>query len=150
MATIQLPPDFKEFFKLLNLEKTEYLLVGGYAVIHYGYVRATGDIDVWVNPSLTNAQRLVRALVEFGFSKNSLAAETFTQPSKVFQIGVPPLRIDLLTTITGCHFQSCFERRATVVFDPVKVPIISLEDLKSNKQATGRSKDQADLDNLPG
>ena len=149
MATIQLPRDFKEFFVLLNSEKVEYLLVGGYAVIHYGYTRSTGDIDVWINPSAENAQRLVRVLTRFGFSANSVSFEQFTQQGKVFQIGVPPLRIDLLTGITGCDFPSCFVRRSTVEFDSIPVSVIRLEDLKKNKRATGRAKDQADLENLP-
>ena len=149
MVTIQLPPDFKEFFTLLNLEKTEYLLVGGYAVIHYGYVRSTGDMDIWFNPSPENAQRLVRVLIQFGLSEGSLMPEQFTEPGKVFQIGVPPLRIDLLTSITGCDFASCYAKRSVVEFDDVEVPIISLDELKTNKRATGRAKDQADLENLP-
>ena len=100
MATIRLPNDFKEFFELLNSEKVDYLLVGGYAVIYYGYLRATGDIDVWVRVSAQNAEAIRRALTAFGFSTASLNTQMFLEPQRVFQIGVPPLRIYLLTTIT--------------------------------------------------
>ena len=140
MVTIQLPPDFKEFFTLLNLEKTQYLLVGGDAVIHYGYVRSTGDMDIWFNPSPENAQRLVRVLSQFGFSEGSLIPERFTETGKVFQIGIPPLRIDLLTKITGCDFASCYAKRSVVELDGVEVPIISLDELKANKRSTGPHK----------
>lgn len=149
MATIRLPTDFKEFFELLNSEKVDYLLVGGYAVIYYGYSRATGDIDVWVRASAPNAEAIGRVLVTFGFTEASIDAQKFLEPHKVFQIGVPPLRIDLLTSITGVEFEPCFRNSSFIDCDGTPIRIISLADLRENKAASGRAKDQADLENLP-
>ena len=149
MATIRLPNDFKEFFELLNSEKVDYLLVGGYAVIYYGYSRATGDIDVWVRVSAQNAEAICRALTAFGLSTASINTQMFLEPQRVFQIGVPPLRIDLLTSITGVEFESCFQNSSVIDCDGTPIRIISLADLRENKAASGRSKDQADLDYLP-
>ena len=149
MATIRLPNDFKEFFELLNSEKVDYLLVGGYAVIYYGYLRATGDIDVWVRVSAQNAEAIRRALTAFGFSTASLNTQMFLEPQRVFQIGVPPLRIDLLTSITGVEFESCFQNSSVIDCDGTPIRLISLADLRENKAASGRSKDQADLEYLP-
>ncbi|MDA1049609.1 MAG: nucleotidyltransferase [Planctomycetota bacterium] len=149
MAMIRLPIDFKEFFELLNSEKVDYLLVGGYAVIHYGYSRATGDIDIWVRPTLANGEALVRCLEQFGFSVGAVDATKFVEPRKVFQIGIPPLRIDLLTGIEGVEFDNCFEQGSIIDCEGTSIRIISLADLRINKQATGRAKDQADLDYLP-
>jgi hypothetical protein len=104
---------------------------------------------VWFNPSAENAQRLIRVLIQFGFSEGSLAPAQFTELGKVFQIGTPPLRIDLLTNITGCDFQRCYATRSIIEIDDLQVPIIGLDELKTNKRATGRAKDQADLENLP-
>jgi len=149
MATIRLPNDFKEFFGLLNSEKVDYLLVGGYAVIYYGYSRATGDVDVWVRVSPRNAEAICRVLSAFGFSTTSIGAEMFLERHKVFQIGVPPLRIDLLTDISGVEFDACFRHSSVVDFDGAPIRIISLADLRENKRASGRAKDQADLEYLP-
>jgi hypothetical protein len=149
MATIRLPNDFKEFFELLNSENVDYLLVGGYAVIYYGYSRATGDIDVWVRVSAQNSAAICRALAAFGFSPASIDAQMFLERDKVFQIGVPPLRIDLLTSITGVEFDPCFQHSSVIDCDGTPIRIIGLADLRTNKQASGRSKDQADLEYLP-
>lgn len=149
MATIRLPRDFKEFLELLNSEKIEYLLVGGYAVGVYGYPRATGDMDIWVASNPTNADHLVRVLEKFGFSKGSVSRETFLRADRVLQMGVPPVRIDLLTGVPGLTFESCYPNRETIDVDGVSVSVIALSDLKRNKQASGRPKDQADLENLP-
>ncbi|MBN1394783.1 MAG: hypothetical protein JW959_07155 [Pirellulales bacterium] len=149
MATILLPPDFKEFLKLLNSQRVEYLLVGGYAVGFYGYPRATGDMDVWVASTEKNAALLTEALVEFGFSAESIKAELFLQKNKVVRMGVPPLRIDLLTAVSGVDFDRCYEERTVDVIDDVRVNLISLDRLKDNKRALGRPKDIDDLEHLP-
>lgn len=148
MATILLPNDFKEFLRLLHVHGVEYMLVGGYAVMYHGYPRSTGDMDVWfaVNPS--NAAKLADALHAFGFS-GAVTAETLLQPGKIFRMGRPPLRIELLTAPSGVVFEECYPRSRAVVIDGVEVRVISLEDLKANKRAAGRSKDLADLENLP-
>ncbi len=149
MATIHLPNDFKEFLRLLNSEGVEYLLVGGYAVGHYGYPRATGDMDVWIAATPANAAALVRALRKFGFSSDSLSAATFMASNKVLRIGVPPLQIDIITSVEGIDFVRSFKNRTVTLLDAVEVSVISLADLKTNKQAVGRPKDLDDLGHLP-
>ena len=149
MTTIRLPPDFKEFLKLLDSEKVEYLIVGGYAVGYYGYPRATGDIDIWVSSTRDNAQRLVRALGLFGFQQKSLSIELFLKEQSVVRMGVPPVRIDLLTSISGVSFADCYANRVEGVLDGIKVSLISLENLQQNKLAAGRTRDLSDLEYLP-
>lgn len=149
MEPLELPQDFKEFFELLNSERVEYLLVGGFAVGLHGYMRATANIDAWVNPTLENATRVVRALRRFGFSAGSLTEDAFASPQKVFQIGVPPIRIDVLTSVSGLVFDEAYKNRESADLNGVAVQLLSLEDLKTNKRASGRNKDLADLDNLP-
>jgi len=146
---MQLPGDFKEFLRLLNEHQVEYLLIGGYAVGYHGYPRATGDMDLWVNPTPDNAARIVNALAAFGFSAAAVSAELFLRPDQIVRMGVPPMRIELLTTISGVDFHACYARRKTEVLDGVETPIISLQDLRLNKQACGRLKDLSDLENLP-
>ena len=149
MATIHLPNDFKEFLQLLNSEKADYLLVGGYAVGHYGYSRATGDMDVWIAVNPANAAAVVRALQKFGFGAGSLSPEMFLADNKVLRIGIAPLRIDLITSIEGVDFGRSFANRVVEELDGVEVNIICLDDLKANKRALGRPKDLDDLSHLP-
>jgi phage replication-related protein YjqB (UPF0714/DUF867 family) len=146
---IGLPRDFKDFLRLLNAEGVEYLLIGGYAVAYHGYPRATEDMDIWVNPTAENAQRIVKALREFGFDLPELDPGLFLEPDKIVRMGVPPLRIELSTTISGVSFQKCYQARVTELVDEVPVSIINLDDLKANKKASGRHQDLADLDRLP-
>ncbi|MGD9126352.1 MAG: hypothetical protein PVH19_03150 [Planctomycetia bacterium] len=148
MTTIRLPPDFKEFLQLLNSAKIEYLLVGGYAVGYYGYPRATGDIDIWVSSTPSNAERLVKVLHQFGFQQESLSVELFLKEQSVVRMGVPPVRIDLLTSISGVTFSECYADREQGVLDGMEVSLISLEKLKQNKLASGRTKDLGDLEYL--
>jgi hypothetical protein len=125
------------------------LIVGGHAVGYYGYPRATGDLDVWVAIGPENAAGLVRALQKFGFRGGSLSADLFLQERQVVTMGVPPLRIDVVTTISGVDFAECYARRERVVLDDVPVNLIGFDDLKANKRASGRPKDQDDLQHLP-
>ncbi|MDD9948258.1 MAG: hypothetical protein OXU48_01845 [candidate division Zixibacteria bacterium] len=148
MATIQLPHDFREFLRLLNAHQVEYLLIGGYAVSYHGYPRATGDMDVWIATRRDNAARLVAALREFGMDVKQFSPELFSQENQIVRMGVPPLRIELLTTISGVTFDRCYAERITEVIDEVEVPIINLQHLKQNKKASGRHKDLNDLKNL--
>lgn len=149
MAQIDLFPDFRELFESLNLANVKYLLVGGYAVNHYGYHRVTGDIDVWISTDPENAVRLARAMEEFcGFEPGQIKDDTFQKRGSVFMFGVPPRRIDLLTDPSGVSFEVCYQRKAEVEWDGVLVPIISLDDLRANKLASGRVKDMADLERL--
>ena len=149
MATIRLAPDFKEFLQLLRSAKIEYLLVGGYAVGHYGFPRATGDLDIWVANHKKNAIRLVDALRKFGFDVPELNESLFQQPKRVVRMGVPPVRLEILSSIDGVEFQECYPRRAIVEMDGVEVDVIGLEDLKTNKRASGRHQDLNDLEKLP-
>jgi len=148
MATIQLPPDFKEFLQLLNSHKVEYLLIGGYAVGYYGYPRATGDMDIWIAVHPDNARRVVNALNEFGFPLPAEDTSLFLQENKITRMGVPPLRLEILTTISGVTFAECHAQREIREIDGVAVSLISLENLKKNKMASGRYKDLNDLENL--
>jgi len=149
MEPIEFPSDFSEFLRLLNANEVEYLLVGGFAVAIHGYPRATADMDVWVSRRADNARRIVTALRDFGFDLPSLTPELFLDPDRIVRMGVAPLRIELLTSIDGVDFDECAQRSVVQVVGGARIPVIGLEDLKSNKRASGRSKDLADLENLP-
>jgi hypothetical protein len=146
---LELPNDFKEFLKLLNAQKVEYLLIGGYAVGYYGYPRATADMDIWIAVHPQNAQRVVAVLKEFGFDVPGLEPDLFLKEGQIIRMGEPPLRIEIATTISGVKFDDCFADRKVEVFDGVPVNLISLKHLKANKRASGRYKDLNDLENLP-
>jgi Nucleotidyl transferase of unknown function (DUF2204) len=141
-----LSTDFKEFIELLNSTQVEYMLVGGYALATYGHPRYTGDMDVWVKPEADNVERLLLVLSAFGFASVGLKKADFMEPEAVVQLGYPPARIDLLTAIDGVTFDACFERRAVVVIDDVTIPVIHIQDFRTNKIAAGRHKDLADLE----
>jgi predicted nucleotidyltransferase len=149
MATVKLPHDFKEFLKLLNDNGVRYLLVGGYAVAYHGYPRATADMDIWIEVDPSNASKLVDALKEFGFNSPDLSVDLFLEKEKVVRMGVPPIRIEILTSISGVTFEECFPSRITDELDGIEVNLISLPHLKANKEASGRHKDLDDLENLP-
>jgi predicted nucleotidyltransferase len=149
MATIRIPPDFKEFLQLLNAHRVEYLLVGGYAVGYHGYPRATVDMDIWIGKGLDTARKMVTVLKEFGFDVPNLSADLFLKDDQIVRMGVPPVRLEIFTTIPGVRFEDCYESRIEDVMDGIKVQLISLEDLKQNKKASGRNKDLNDLENLP-
>ena len=139
--------DFKEFAESLNARGVEYLVVGGYALAAHGHPRYTGDIDFWVRPAAANLVRLLDALKDFGFGSLGLAVSDFDTDT-VVQLGQPPRRIDILTAIDGVAFAECFARREQVELDGVCLNIIGLADFKSNKRASGRLKDLADLESL--
>ena len=149
MATIHLPPDFKDFLKLLNEHKVQYLLIGGYAVGYHGYPRATADMDIWVAIHPDNAGKIVTVLCEFGFDVPELTADLFLQENQIVRMGVPPIKLEIVTSISGVEFDECYQERITDVLDGVKVDLIDLTHLKINKKASGRYKDLADLENLP-
>lgn len=149
MAMQQLPHDFKEFLKLLNDHEVEYLVVGGYAVSYYGYPRPTGDIDIWIAIAPENASRMVQSLQEFGFAGSNLDDSLFLRPKSIVRMGVPPVKIEIMTDVSGVTFADCYARRTIANFEGVDVPLISFEDLRVNKAASGRLKDLNDLENLP-
>jgi predicted nucleotidyltransferase len=140
--------DFKEFIQLLIKNKAEYLIVGGYAVGIHGHPRYTGDLDIWFNPTLQNAEKILKCVNEFGFSSFELSAADFTKSGNVVQLGYPPLRIDLLTQIDGVTFEECFKNRKEVVIEDLKVNFIGYSDLLKNKKESGRARDIDDIDHL--
>ena len=145
---LKLPPDFKEFLKLLNAHHVDYLLIGGYAVGYHGYPRATNDMDIWIATHADNAARMVSVLKKFGFDTSQLSPELFLQDN-IVRMGVPPLRIEVITVISGVSFEECYAERVRDTLDDVEVNLISLPHLKRNKQASGRYKDLDDLEHLP-
>lgn len=146
---MQLPPDFKEFLRLLNDKGVKYLLIDGYAVGYYGYPRATNDLDVWIALEPENASRVVSAFRSFGFDSPALSESLFLQEKKIIRIGMAPMRIEVATSISGVTFEDCYQRRVLANMDGVDVALISLHDLKVNKKASGRHKDLNDLEHLP-
>lgn len=146
---IRLHPDFKDFLKLLNSCKVDYLLIGGYAVGYHGYPRATADMDIWIDNHPENAARVVEALHRFGFNAPELAQELFLRPDKIIRMGYPTVRIEILTGVSGISFKECFQNKLTARMDGVDVNMIKLEDLKKNKAASRREKDLDDLKHLP-
>jgi predicted nucleotidyltransferase len=142
---VELPRDFREFLASLNSHEVRYLLIGGYAVGYHGYPRATNDIDVWVEVSEENAERIVDALGGFGFGGPDVQPALFLAPRKIIRMGRPPLRIEVATAISGVVFDECFAVREMANLDGLDVPIISRDHLIANKRAAGRPKDIADL-----
>lgn len=149
MEQMQFPPDFSEFLRLLNTHRVDYLLVGGFAVAIHGYPRATADLDVWVARTSINARRLVDSLRAFGFEVQPDIERLFLEPDQIVRMGVAPMRIEIFTTIDGVEFDDCRTRAIVHLLGGSPVAVIGLDDLKANKLASGRSKDLADLDNLP-
>ncbi|MEK6703666.1 MAG: DUF6036 family nucleotidyltransferase [Planctomycetota bacterium] len=143
-----LQQDFKEFLALLNSEKIEYLLVGGYAVSFHGYARPTGDLDVWVAIHPDTAAKMADALVKFGFATAGATKDMFLIPGRIVRMGVPPVRIEVMNSISGVEFAACHARRVDAVIDGVAVSIIGRDDLMANKLAAGRAKDLNDLKHL--
>jgi hypothetical protein len=123
-------------------------LIGGYAVAHYGYVRATADMDIWVALNPANAERAVEAIWEFGFNVAELTPGLLLEPGKIIRMGNPPFRIEVLTTISGIAFSECYARRSVTELDGLEIPFIGLDDLKTNKRASARLKDLADIEHL--
>jgi predicted nucleotidyltransferase len=145
----KLSQDFREFFRLLNANGVEYLLIGGYAVAYYGYPRTTNDIDIWIARRPDNARRMILTLQQFGFESSELTEELFLREQTVVRMGMPPMRIEVLTTISGIDFEQCYGARVNDTIDGQEVSVISLEHLKINKAASGRHKDLDDLEHLP-
>jgi len=145
--------DYKDMLQALVDEKVKFLLVGAYALAAHGYPRATMDIDIWVLPAPDNADAVLRALRRFGTPLHNLSREDLQKEGTVFQIGVVPRRIDIMTAVSGLRFDQAFSHATTVDIEGLKVHIPSVADLIRNKRASGRTKDIADaeaLEDLPG
>ena len=139
---------FREFIELLEKNGVKFLVVGGYAVGFHGFPRYTGDLDVFVAISESNAQKLVHVLTEFGFSDIGLKAQDFLDPEIIVEIGREPMKIQVLTGIDGVAFESCYVRKVEFTDEGLSIPFISLDDLIANKAATPRAKDKIDLEEL--
>ena len=141
-----LNPDYRDMLCMLNDEGVEYLVVGAHALAAHGYPRATGDIDLWVRCSEENAKRVWKTLCRFGAPLQDLTLADLMTPDIVFQIGIEPRRIDLLTSIAAVSFDDAWPRRKAIVVDSIPVSVIGRDDLLQNKRNTGRTKDRADAE----
>ena len=141
-----LNPDYRDILSIFAAEGVEFLLVGAYAMAAYGNPRATGDIDLWVHPSPENSRRVLQAIKSFGAPLQGLEATDFQKPGIVFQIGIVPRRIDILTQISGIEeFEPAWNRREEILLEGITIPVLSRSDFKTNKLAIGRPKDLADI-----
>jgi hypothetical protein len=145
---MELDKDFNEFVELFLEHNVRFLIVGGYALAAHGLPRATGDLDawVWINPE--NAQNIMRALNAFGFQNLSLTESDFSKEDSIIQLGYPPFRIDILTSIDGVAFDQAWEKKMVVELNGMNVPFIGRDDLITNKKAAGRPQDIADVSRL--
>lgn len=139
-------PDFRDLLAEFNAQSVEYLVVGAHALAAHGHVRATKDLGVWVRPSPENASRVLRALAEFGAPLHDLSEGDLTLPGVVFQIGVAPVRIDVITAIDGVEFEAAWADCVKVSLGDLPVPVLSREHLIANKRASGRLQDLADVE----
>ena len=146
MAKLQ--TDLREFIVLLNSHNVEYLLVGGHAVAFHGYPRFTGDIDFLIRTTPHNVQRVLGVLTAFGFGDLGISEQDLLGPGHIVQLGQPPNRIDILTSISGVDFESAWQTRVQTTMDDQPVPLIGWTELVRNKRAAGRRKDLADLEKL--
>lgn len=141
-------PDFRELLALFNAHHVEYLIVGGYALAFHGAPRFTGDLDILVKPDAANAERILTALKVFGFAAMGLTQSDFESPDQVVQLGVPPVRIDLITSLTGVSWDEAWAGRTAGNYGDIPVYFIGREQFIANKRVTGRTKDLADLEML--
>ncbi len=142
---MELDKDFSEFVELFLEHNVRFLIVGGYALAAHGLPRATGDLDAWVWTDSNNAQNIVSALQSFGFSNLSITTEDFIKQDSIVQLGYPPFRIDILTSIDGVDFEQAWSNKFLVELNDREVPFISRDDLIANKKAVGRPQDIADV-----
>ena len=140
--------DYKEILQNLLRNKTKFLVVGAYAMAMYGYPRATGDFDIWVEASEENSEKCYKSLLQFGAPAKDIVRDTFAKEDIIFQIGIAPRRIDVITSITGVQFKEAYKNRQIVKIEGLDIPFLSLKDLIKNKGATGRDKDKIDVKNL--
>jgi hypothetical protein len=150
MTVTKTNPDFRDLFAELNAQKADFLVVGAHALAAHGHVRATKDLDVWVRSTPKNAKRVYQALASFGAPLSDLTPEDLATPNVVFQIGVPPIRIDIVTSIDGVTFEEAWLERVESRYDDQRVHVLSRRHLIQNKKATGRLQDLADVEHLEG
>jgi len=145
---MEVQQDFKELLALFNAHDVAYLIVGGYALAYHGAPRYTGDMDIFVRPDPENAQRVLAALTEFGFGSAGLTVEDFVNPDKIVQLGVAPVRVDIMTSLTGVSWAEALSGKITGTYGGVPVHYIGREQFIINKRAIGTKKDLADLEAL--
>ena len=137
--------DYKEMLQLLLEEQVDFMIVGAYALGTHGYPRATGDIDIWVKPNSINSKKIYKALARFGAPLDQIQIDEFSTEGIIFQIGVIPRRIDIITQIDGVTYEEADEDKIIVEIEDLKIPVISLEKFIRNKMATGREQDGLDI-----
>jgi len=147
---MEVQQDFKELLELLNAREVDYLIVGGYALALHGAPRYTGDLDVFVKPDAGNAARIVQALDAFGFGGLGLTAEDFSFPDQIIQLGVPPVRVDLITSISGVSWAEALSGSVEVNYGNVPIRILGREEFIRNKKTVGRARDLADVEAIGG
>jgi hypothetical protein len=145
---MEIQNDFRELLVLLNARKVKFLIVGGYALAFHGAPRYTGDLDVFVMPDADNARNILIALNDFGFGGLGFSADDFTRPGKVVQLGYPPVRIDIITSLTGVSWDDASKNAVSGMYGNVPVNFIGKEELIRNKKAIGRHRDLADVEAL--
>lgn len=141
-------PDFEDFIGLLNAHSVDYMVVGGYALAFHGKPRNTGDLEIWIEISETNATKLLKVLVDFGFGNLNFKKEDFTKPGYITQIGYPPLRIDILNTIDGVEFKDAYPNSKIIKTENLEIRFIGLKDFIQNKSASGRPQDLVDIQEI--
>ena len=137
--------DYKEMLQILLNNKIKFLIVGAYAMGAQGYPRATGDFDIWVEPSPENSKKVYNSLAEFGAPLEQINTETFIKKGIIFQIGVVPRRVDILTFIDGVKFDKAYKNKENIEIEGITIPFLSKENIIKNKKATGREKDKLDV-----
>ncbi len=140
--------DYKEMLQLLLEEQVDFMIIGAYALGVHGYPRATADIDIWVKPNDINSRKLYKALARFGAPLDKIKIDEFSMEGIIFQIGVIPRRIDIITKIDGVKYEEADEDKIIVKIEGLKIPVISLDKLIKNKMSTGREKDELDIKTL--
>ena len=145
---MEVQPDFKYLLELFNAHKVEFIIIGGYALAYHGAPRYTGDIDILVKPDPQNAERIIKALNKFGFGSVGLTKEDFENPDNVIQLGVPPVRVDIIMSITEVSWEDAFAGCVEGKYGNVPVKYIGKKEFIINKHATGRKKDLSDLEAL--
>ena len=145
---MEVQPDFRELLALLNAHNVEYMLVGGYALAFHGAPRYTGDLDIYVRPTPENARRILAVLDAFGFGSLDLNTEDFSSQGRVVQLGVPPVRVDLITSLSGVSWEECWAGRQPGMYGDIPVSFIDRVQFIANKRAIGRAKDLSDLEAL--
>ena len=145
---MEMQEDFKELLALFGKNKVEYIVVGAFALAYHGVPRYTGDLDILINAVPDNAKKIIQALKAFGFGSLKLDPSDFTKRDQVVQLGYPPVRIDIITSITGVSWEEADAGKSVHVIDDIGIFFLGRKELVKNKKETGRKKDLADLEAL--